>query len=82
MEGLKPGRIVYYVSPNGTLVPAIVTRVGPEEGVIGLSAFQVGWGQLDPQSSVSYDEAKGPHSWHWMFEGQAARYQPDRVEKT
>jgi hypothetical protein len=120
MEGLKPGRIVYFVFdkkavdevnrrrtteesvkdrmransreqwPRGAqahigntttvleIAPAIVTRVvdepdgrGPER--VNLKVMLDGsdnyW-----VTNVSFDSNKQPGTWHWMFEGQATRY--------
>jgi hypothetical protein len=133
MEGLKPGRIVYYVfsqqtadevnrrrttsnsiaermeteiepvfgdrlpawpvgaqahignpvSP-GDIYPAMVVRVFEEAAFSRSINLKV---LLDGSDdfwavSVPYDEAKRPATWHWMFEGQNTRYQPDRVEKS
>jgi hypothetical protein len=122
MEGLKPGRIVYYVfghlgadevtrrritgdqiasrladdrwplgaqahignpvSP-GDICPAMVVAVFPGSGFgtsvnlkVMLDGTDVYWA-----TSVRYDEAKTPGTWHWIFAGQNVRYQPDRVEK-
>lgn len=101
MEGLKPGRIVYYVlgevniaeiqqrrsaglqhgNPleRGDIVPAMVVRVWSDDGCCNLKCMLDGddtyW-----VTSAQFDESKQPYSWHWMFEGQRTRYQPDRVE--
>lgn len=105
MEGLKPGRIVYFVfdeqtametnrrrtgnigapgwSPGaqahvgnsvaaGEIAPAMVVRVWSDVCVnlkVMLDGTDVYWA-----TSVSYAEDKRPRSWHWMFEGQAGRY--------
>ena len=134
MEGLKPGRIVYFVfdpdsaeqvnrrrtsgeairdrmatsvpsqGPGGAVFawpagaqahignkvgpadvcPAMVLRVWGKDGTCNLRVFLDGnddfWA-----TSVVFDPGNehGEHklrSWHWMFEGQQARYKPDRVE--
>ncbi len=121
MEGLKPGRIVYFVFSQqaveevmrrrttgasiaerivlrtwplgaqahignavqaGDIYPAMVVRVEArsENGHVNLKVMLDGsddyWAP-----SVPFDLVKRPYSWHWMFEGQATRYKPDRVEK-
>jgi len=98
MEGLKPGRMVYYVAfgtpggeyPAGVERAAIVTEV-PEIGkggpayadcqVIDGAGTQttVGLCVVNPtglffRQGVKYDDGKAPGTWHWMFEGQAGRY--------
>lgn len=60
----------------GDIYPAMVLRVWSTE--TGCSNLKV---QLDGAdeywaTSISYDAAKTPGSWHWMFEGQAGRYTP------
>ena len=111
MEGLKPGRIVYFVfdgqgadevnrrrttgasiadritasawpvgaqahigSPvrHGDVLPAMVVRVHDHHSVnlrVMLDGTDVYWA-----TSVAFDPAKRPRSWHWMFEGQSTRY--------
>ena len=135
MEGLKPGRIVYFVfdpesadqvnrrrttgaairdrmatsvqsqGPGGAVFawpagaqahignvvmaaevcPAMVLRV-IDGGTCNLRVFLDGnddfWA-----TSVEFDaghEARDHRlgTWHWMFEGQQTRYQPDRTEAT
>ena len=125
MEGLKPGRIVYFVFdpesatqvnrrrtdgqsirdrmtadpptwPAGAqahignvvgpadVYPAMVLRVFTDDGTCNLRVFLDGnddfWA-----TSVLFDAGNehGEHrlrTWHWMFDGQAGRYKPDRVE--
>ena len=115
MDGLKPGRIVYFVFDEqsaaevnrrrtngkaisdrmktdpptwptgaqahignevsaGDVYPAMVLRVwGQESGCSNLKVMLDGnddfWA-----TSINFDETKVPHTWHWMFEGQAKRY--------
>jgi hypothetical protein len=117
MDGLKPGRIVYYVFSEqaatevmrrrttggaiaerieqqawplgaqahignpvsiGTIAPAMVVATFDSDAVnlkVMLDGSDVYWA-----TSAPYDETKRPGSWHWMFEGQQTRYQPDRIE--
>ena len=106
MDGLKTGRMVYYVAygtpggeyPAGVERAAVVTEV-PAIGqggnayadcqVIDEHGTQttIGLCILNPTGlffarGVKYDENNAPGTWHWMFDGQAKRYQPDRVEKS
>jgi hypothetical protein len=91
MEGLKPGRIVYFRHRDGGESPAMVVKVWNDQGYVNLYVFPDGsndhraYGGVEQrvgrETSVEYSEADKPFSWHWMFEGQQARYQPDRVEK-
>jgi hypothetical protein len=127
MEGLQPGRIVYYVfdersadevnrrrttgpsiasrmrtvittvTPGepigawpagaqahigpavavGDILPAMVVRVNSDTSVnlkVMLDGTDEYWA-----TAVDFAENKRPRSWHWMFEGQQARYQPDRT---
>lgn len=117
-DGLKPGRIVYYVFSESTAsevnrrrttrssiaeriksaawpvgaqahignpvaagdrYPAMVIR-HHGSGSINLKVFLDGsddyWA-----TAVPYNDGKMIGTWGWMFEGQAQRYQPDRVEK-
>ena len=110
MEGLKPGRIVYFVFDEqsagdvnrryqharehrkehedrangvqlhignpvaaGDICPAMVLRVWGDSGCSNLKVMLDGTDDFWA-TSVNYDEAKGPRTWHWMFEGQAGRY--------
>ncbi len=119
-EGLKPGRIVYFVfdkqsaeevmrrrtdgasiaarmkatpptwpagamahigNPvaSGDIYPAMVVKVWGDARVnlkVMLDGADGYWA-----TSVVFDPEKSPRSWHWMFEGQATRYKPDRVEE-
>jgi len=123
MEGLRPGRIVYFVFSQqaaeevmrrrtsgpkiaerlmlrtwpegaqahvgnpvqaGDIAPAMVVAVFTEtpnmHGGINLKVMLDG-SDVYWACSVPFDEKKRPFTWHWMFEGQAERYKPDRVEK-
>ena len=119
-EGLKPGRIVYFVFDEqsadevmrrrttgisiaermkqdppawpagamahvgngvaaGDVYPAMVVRVFMPSSVnlkVMLDGSDTYWA-----TSVAFSTEKQPRTWHWMFEGQAERYTPDRVEK-
>jgi len=91
MEGLKTGRIVYYVAygtpggefPAGVERAAVVTEV---PGAIDQNGNPlIGLCVLNPTGlffnrGVRYDEAGAPGTWHWMFPGQSTRYIPDRME--
>lgn len=117
MDGLKPGRIVYYVFDDqaaaditrwraafipqvpsedqrraagnavhpGDIAPAMVVRVfdrsvvNGDDGMINLKVMLDGPDEYWA-TGILYDEGKKPGTWHWMFEGQSTRYQPDRVE--
>jgi len=63
---------------DGDIYPAMIVRVWDDTGLVNLKVVLDGpdayWA-----TSVPYDPAKGARSWHWMFDGQAARYTPDRV---
>ena len=126
MDGLKPGRIVYFVfdaqsasevnrrrttgasialrmkygdDPQlkawpagaqahigndvqaGDVYPAMVVRVWDQAaGTVNLKVMLDGSDEYWA-TSVRFDAEKSPRSWHWMFEGQQVRYQPDRVER-
>lgn len=62
----------------GDVVPAMVTRVWGGD-VVNLKVMLDGddtyWA-----TSIRFSEAKEYGTFHWMFEGQRERYQPDRVE--
>ena len=122
MEGLKPGRIVYFVFDEqsasevnqrrttvasiaeritqqvvtleqstvpqwplgaqahignevraGDICPAMVLKVWGESGCSNLKVMLDGSDDFWA-TSVNYDEAKTPRTWHWMFEGQSTRY--------
>jgi len=106
-DGLKPGRIVYFVFDQqsvdavqrqrgivvsghqetgnqvmvGDIYPAMVVRVwSGNAGSINLKVMLDGTDTFWA-TSVPFSEEKTLRSWHWMFEGQNTRYQPDRVEK-
>ena len=80
MEGLKAGRMVYYVAygtpggeyPAGVDRAAIVTEVQADGSTIGCCV--VNPTGLFFNRNIPYDEAKAPGTWHWMFDGQATRY--------
>ena len=61
----------------GDILPAMVTRVR-SNGVVNLKVMLDGndtyWA-----TEVPYDVGKHLDTWHWMFEGQAGRYTPDRI---
>ncbi len=116
-EGLKPGRIVYFVFDEQsaeevmrrrTTGPSIAERLKLQAWPAGAQAhigndvlagsicpamIVAAWGtsvnlkvMLDGSdiywaTSVPFSGEKQPRTWHWMFEGQATRYAPDRVEK-
>ena len=71
---IAEGRIVRYVSPEGWIRPAIVTRVAdPETGVVNLTVFPDGTNDvgIEPPgttlraTSVSYSHEVTPGTWHW-----------------
>ncbi len=78
MEGLTEGRIVHWVVPHGPSAgqhrPAIVVRVWRrDDGGVPLVQLQVftdasndGFTNAHWATSVHYDEAKGPGTWHWI----------------
>lgn len=105
MQGLKTGRMVYYVAygtpggeyPSGVERAAVVTEV-PKIGEGGDSYAEcqeidsegtqttIGLCILNPTGlfftrGVRFNTEGKPGTWHWMFEGQQVRYQPDRTEK-
>lgn len=58
----------------GDILPAQVLRVWGESGCSNLKV------QLDGSdeywaTSVNFNESKQPGTWHWMFDGQQARYE-------
>jgi hypothetical protein len=58
----------------GDIVPALIVRVWGNVSVnlkLMLDGPDTYWA-----TSVVYDAYKAPRTWHWMFEGQAARYTP------
>lgn len=75
MDGLKPGRIVYYRDTAGNVHPSMVTKVlDQDKGVINCSAVVDGWSRLGPHIEVIHDQsATMDHSWSWMYDGQATR---------
>ncbi len=113
MDGLKAGRIVYFVFDEqsaqevmrrrttggsiaeriatgswpvgaqahignpvqaGDVAPAMVAKVWSAEGTCNLKVILDGADEYWATSVVySADEAV-PRTWHWMFEGQAQRY--------
>lgn len=75
MDGLKPGRIVYYRDTNGLVHPSMVTRVwDAERGTINCSSIVDGSASLYLRSSVPHDQSGAlDHSWSWMYDGQATR---------
>ncbi len=118
MEGLKPGRIVYYVFSEqaaievmrrrtsaqsiaerikvlawpvgaqahigndvkaGDILPAMVLRVWGDSGCSNLKVILDGSDEYWA-TSVNFDDAKQPGTWHWMFEGQAQRYDPNKIK--
>lgn len=120
MEGLTPGRIVYFVfdahraaevmrrrtnsvsivdrmkadPPQwpagaqahignevkaGEVYPAMVLRVWGESGCSNLKVMLDGSDEFWA-TSIAYDEAKAPGTWHWMFAGQSGRYTPDSAK--
>ena len=116
-EGLKPGRIVYFVFDEqsaeevmrrrttggsiaeriqqaawplgaqahvgnpvlaGAICPAMVVAVWEGTSInlkVMLDGSDTYWA-----TSVPFSAEQQPRTWHWMFEGQSTRYQPDRVE--
>ncbi len=119
-DGLKPGRIVYFVfdeqsaqevmrrRTDGASIAARMKQSPPtwpagamahignpvKAGAVCPAMVVATWGgtsinlkvMLDGAddywaTSVEFSEEKKPRSWHWLFEGQATRYKPDRVEK-
>ncbi len=113
MDGLKPGRIVYYVlsetdvaeiTRRRTTSQSIADRIGEGRWPVGAQAhignevkagdvrpamvLQV-WSQESGQSNLKcmldgadeywatsrlFDGQGSVGTWHWMFEGQATRY--------
>lgn len=71
MEGVIAGRIVYFVKPNGSILPAIIIRVNFNETVDlkvfddkeSRDAFSVG---IPWAYSVEYSEDAKANTWHWM----------------
>lgn len=86
MDGLKRGRVVYFRdSERDALVGhvAIVTHVANETtGRINCYLLPDGVYNVEPElkMDVLFSEEAQPGTWHWMFDGQQTRYQPDRVE--
>ncbi len=119
MDGLKPGRIVYYVFSEqaaievmrrrtsaqsiaerikvlawpvgaqahigndvkaGDILPAMVLRVWGDSGCSNLKVILDGSDEYWA-TSVSFDDTKQPGTWHWMFEGQSTRYDPNKLSE-
>ena len=73
MEGLTEGRIVHYVLPNGSHVPAIVIKVWQKEaGTCNLHVFPDWANDGYPEgafwaTSIPPDfEDMKINSWHWI----------------
>lgn len=69
MEGLIEGRIVHFaVSGFNEARAAVITHVWNEQGTVNLFIFPDGSFQMDNQTptSVTYDEAGNPGTWHWI----------------
>lgn len=73
MNGLTPGRIVHYLSPDLRHLPAIVGEVtNQEQGVVNLMVFDVSLlaeamgKEAKPVRGVSFSEEKTGHTWHWV----------------
>jgi hypothetical protein len=76
LEGLAEGRIVHYVLRPGEHRAAIIVRVWRDShgnpaplGTVNLTVFP-DWGNdgedgIVWKTSVVYDEAHGPYTWHW-----------------
>lgn len=102
MEGLKPGRIVYFTFDEftakqvdesiaalkagnhyraGDVAPAMITRVWDQaSGCVNLKVILDGPDSLWV-TSVMFEgstETKTPRTWHWMFDGQNTRYNPNQ----
>lgn len=75
MDGLKPGRIVYYTDLEGRVHPSMVTAVHNQEtGLINCSSIVDCSGSIWPRRNVAYDQTgQLSDSWAWMYEGQATR---------
>lgn len=63
----------------GDILPALVVQTwGAESTSINLKVMLDGpdtyWA-----TSIPYDAAKTPGTWHWMFDGQQKRYTPGTV---
>lgn len=66
----------------GDLYPAMVLHLLDDAAVsINAKVFLDGddtyWA-----TALPFSAEKRAGSWHWMFEGQSTRYQPDRIERT
>lgn len=63
---------------EGTIAPAMIVAVNGPSGNSNLKVMLDG---TDVYWAISrdYDAAGALGTWHWMFEGQAARYTPDTV---
>jgi hypothetical protein len=124
IEGLKPGRIVYFVLNEqqvaeitrrrttgksiadrmaivsmgitgwpagaqahignevrgGDICPAMVLKVWSTDS--GCSNLKVMLDGSDEYwaTSVNFDATKAPGTWHWMFDGQATRYEASKPQ--
>jgi hypothetical protein len=81
MDGLKPGRVVYYQDVEDVVTPGIVTRVhDAERGLINIATFPDKADEpsevVERKTSVLFDGSEKPAAgtWHWMFDGQQKRY--------
>lgn len=116
MNGLVPGRIVYFVFDAQRAAEVMRRRTSSAQIAARLQADPPTWPagaqahignhvqagdicpamvvaasdsprvnlkvQLDGSdefwaTSITYDAAKAPGTWHWMFDGQQQRYTPD-----
>jgi hypothetical protein len=78
MEGLTEGRVVHFVLPDGPHKgehrPAFVVKVWDRAtGYVNLQVFMDGTNDgpeyasgISWQTSVLYDEAQRPRTWHWI----------------
>ncbi len=68
-QTVAAGQIVHYVNVLGVVRPAIVVRV-MDDASVNLRVFTDLNDAGDAYASlVPYDEANGPHSWHWPPKG-------------
>jgi hypothetical protein len=72
MDGLIEGRIVHYVMPNGKHVPAVITAVWNENGLVNLQAITDGSNSLpysQPEKElfenfgIDLEQVKHGHIW-------------------
>jgi hypothetical protein len=61
----------------GDICPAMVLRVWGDSGCSNLKVMLDGT-DVYWATNINYDAQKAPYTWHWMFDGQASRYTPDR----